>query len=170
MAATARILAVFSASIPIPHGCHRRWYQQHNCYVGTHHTLPLTLGRAATVGGGRTDSPASCRTRFVNGVYIVPVNTDVGTRGGRWADGASLFTRFNTMMPPNGPSCMEADNIGWVVCMLRAAVTPAVCKLRLQMVRYASSPIRSMLATKLARKSHWFEPIRCVGRARYEIR
>ncbi len=61
--------------------------------MGEHTTPqgPLTMGRAATVGGGRTDTPASCRTRFVNGRYIVPVNTDVGTRGGRWADGASLF-------------------------------------------------------------------------------
>jgi prepilin-type N-terminal cleavage/methylation domain-containing protein/prepilin-type processing-associated H-X9-DG protein len=71
---------------------------------------PTSIGRAAIVGGGRTDSPASCRARFVNGVYTVAVNTDVGARGGRWADGASLFTRFNTMLPPNSPSCMEADN------------------------------------------------------------
>ena len=84
-----------------------------NTIAMSEHTTPngpLTLGRAATVGGGRTDTPAGCKTRFVNRQYIVAVNTDVGTRGGRWADGASLFTRFNTMIPPNGPSCMEADN------------------------------------------------------------
>lgn len=84
-----------------------------NTIAMSEHTTPngpLALGRAATVGGGRTDTPASCKTRFVNNQYIVAVNTDVGSRGGRWADGASLFTRFNTMIPPNGPSCMEADN------------------------------------------------------------
>lgn len=94
-----------------------------NTIAMSEHTTPqgpLTKGRAATVGGGRTDSPASCKTRFVNGQYVVAVNTDVGTRGGRWADGASLFTRFNTMIPPNGPSCMEADN-HWLGGMYAAA-------------------------------------------------
>ncbi len=71
---------------------------------------PLTMGRAATTGGGRTDTPAACKTLFVNGAYIVPVNTDVGSQGGRWSDGAALFTRFSTVLPPNSPSCMEANN------------------------------------------------------------
>ena len=84
-----------------------------NTIAMSEHATPtgtLSLGRAAIVGGGRTDTPAGCRARFVNNAYTVPVNTDVGTRGGRWSDGAALFTRFNTMVPPNGPSCMEADN------------------------------------------------------------
>jgi prepilin-type N-terminal cleavage/methylation domain-containing protein/prepilin-type processing-associated H-X9-DG protein len=84
-----------------------------NTIAMSEHTTPSgpnSLGRAAIVGGGATDSPASCRARFVNNQYTVPVNTDVGARGGRWSDGAALFTRFNTMVPPNGPSCMEADN------------------------------------------------------------
>ena len=87
------------------------------------HTTPsgaLTLGRAAIVGGGATDTPAGCRARFVNNQYTVAVNTDVGTRGGRWSDGAGLFTRFNTMLPPNSPSCMEADN-HWLGGMYSAA-------------------------------------------------
>ncbi len=80
--------------------------------LGEHMTPqgPGTLGRAAITGGGRTDTPAGCRTQFVNGVYIVPVNTDVGAQGGRWSDGAALFTRFSTVLPPNSPSCMEANN------------------------------------------------------------
>lgn len=84
-----------------------------NTIAMSEHTTPtgaLTMGRAAVVGGGATDTPAFCRTQFVNRQYIVAVNTDVGTRGGRWSDGAALFTRFNTMVPPNGPSCMEANN------------------------------------------------------------
>jgi prepilin-type N-terminal cleavage/methylation domain-containing protein/prepilin-type processing-associated H-X9-DG protein len=80
--------------------------------IGEHVTPrgTLALGRAATTGGGATDTPAGCRSLFVNGNYIVPVNTDVGTQGGRWSDGAALFTRFNTVLPPNSPSCMEANN------------------------------------------------------------
>jgi prepilin-type N-terminal cleavage/methylation domain-containing protein/prepilin-type processing-associated H-X9-DG protein len=84
-----------------------------NTIAMSEHTTPsgaLTIGRAAIVGGGATDSPASCRARYVNNQYTVDVNTDVGTRGGRWSDGAALFTRFNTMLPPNSPSCMEANN------------------------------------------------------------
>jgi prepilin-type N-terminal cleavage/methylation domain-containing protein/prepilin-type processing-associated H-X9-DG protein len=84
-----------------------------NTIVVSEHTSPTgaqTLGRAATVGGGLTDSPAYCRTLFVNRQYTVPVNGDNGARGGRWADGAGIFTRFNTMIAPNGPSCMEGNN------------------------------------------------------------
>jgi prepilin-type N-terminal cleavage/methylation domain-containing protein/prepilin-type processing-associated H-X9-DG protein len=72
-------------------------------------TGPRTRGRAANVGGGITDSPAFCRSLMVNGIYVdgVPMNGDTGTRGGRWNDGAAMFSRFNTMVPPNGPSCLE---------------------------------------------------------------
>ena len=94
-----------------------------NTIAMSEHTTPagaLTLGRAAIVGGGATDTPAGCRARFVNNQYTVAVNTDVGTRGGRWSDGAGLFTRFNTMLPPNSPSCMEADN-HWLGGMYSAA-------------------------------------------------
>jgi prepilin-type N-terminal cleavage/methylation domain-containing protein/prepilin-type processing-associated H-X9-DG protein len=72
-------------------------------------TGPRTRGRAANVGGGITDTPAFCRSLMVNGVYVpdVPLNGDTGSRGGRWNDGAAMFTRFNTMLPPNGPSCLE---------------------------------------------------------------
>jgi prepilin-type N-terminal cleavage/methylation domain-containing protein/prepilin-type processing-associated H-X9-DG protein len=94
-----------------------------NTIAMSEHTTPngaQTLGRAANVGGGATDSPASCRALFVNNQYTVPVNTDVGARGGRWGDGAALFTRFNTMLPPNSPSCMEANN-HWLGGMYSAA-------------------------------------------------
>jgi prepilin-type N-terminal cleavage/methylation domain-containing protein/prepilin-type processing-associated H-X9-DG protein len=81
---------------------------------------PLSLGRAANTGGGPTSTPAACRAQFVNGQYTVPVNTDVGSRGGRWSDGAALFTRFTTILPPNSPSCMEANN-HWLGGMYSAA-------------------------------------------------
>lgn len=68
------------------------------------------LGTAAYVSGGATDTPLSCRALYVNNQYTVAINGDVGIRGGRWSDGAALFTRFNTMLPPNSPSCMEANN------------------------------------------------------------
>ena len=84
-----------------------------NTIAMSEHVTPLgdtDLGRAAVNGGAPTDTPAGCRSFFVNRQYTIPVNTDNGIQGGRWSDGGSLFSRFNTMVPPNGPSCMEADN------------------------------------------------------------
>ncbi len=96
-----------------------------NTIAISEHTTPTgarSLGRAATVRGGALDSPAACRAVFANREYIpgIDLNTDVGARGGRWSDGAALFTRFNTMLPPNGPSCMEANN-HWLGGMYTAA-------------------------------------------------
>ena len=84
-----------------------------NTIAMAEHVTPLgatDLGRAAISGGSYTDSPAVCKSQFVNKQYTVAVNGDVGFHGGRWCDGAAMFTRFNTIVPPNGPSCMEADN------------------------------------------------------------
>ena len=36
--------------------------------------------------------------------------TDWVNRGDRWNDGAATYTGFNTVLPPNGPSCMENDD------------------------------------------------------------
>ncbi|MCA9183199.1 MAG: DUF1559 domain-containing protein [Planctomycetales bacterium] len=68
------------------------------------------LGNAATTGGEVGATPLTCRATFVNGVYTVATVQDDGNRGGRWSDGAAFFTRFNTMLPPNGPSCVEQGN------------------------------------------------------------
>lgn len=80
--------------------------------MSEHVTPPgtITLGRAAVGGGVATSSPAGCRAQFVNGQFTVAVNIDDGFQESRWPDGAAMFTRFNTMLPPNQPSCMEADN------------------------------------------------------------
>lgn len=68
------------------------------------------LGRLATTGGDWTATPDSCWATFVNGQYVVPVSIDHGFQGSRWCDGAAAFTRFNTIIPPNGPTCMESTN------------------------------------------------------------
>ncbi|MFN8706692.1 MAG: DUF1559 domain-containing protein [Planctomyces sp.] len=84
-----------------------------NTIAMSEHVTPLAekdLGRAAVTGGSFTDSPSVCRSQFVNKLYVGTVNGDNGIQGGRWNDGAAMFSRFNTMLPPNGPSCMEADN------------------------------------------------------------
>ncbi|MGE0376469.1 MAG: DUF1559 domain-containing protein [Planctomycetaceae bacterium] len=80
------------------------------------------LGRVSNTGGAPTDTPATCRALVVGKEFIagVALNTDTGFRGGRWNDGGAIFTRFNTMVPPNGPSCLEVDN-HWAGGMLTAS-------------------------------------------------
>ncbi|WP_459557625.1 DUF1559 family PulG-like putative transporter [Lacunimicrobium album] len=88
---------------------------------GTSNTLAISemaspttdrgLGRVAAEGGASTDAPAFCSAQFVDKQFLptVALVGDVGFRGGRWNDGAGMLTRFNTMIPPNGASCQEAD-------------------------------------------------------------
>lgn len=86
-----------------------------NTIAMSEHNTPTgdrTLGRVADLGGASTDTPAFCASQFVDGEFApgVLINTDDGFRGARWNDGASIFTRMNTMLPPNSPSCQEADS------------------------------------------------------------
>ena len=43
------------------------------------------------------------------GFYVAAV-TSFNDRGDRYCDGAVVYTGFNTVLPPNGPSCMEGDH------------------------------------------------------------
>lgn len=86
-----------------------------NTIAMSEHATPTTargLGRVSETGGASTDTPAFCRAQFVNNEFIPSVGLvgDVGFRGGRWNDGAAMMTRFNTMIPPNGPSCQEVGS------------------------------------------------------------
>ncbi len=106
-----RNLAVSSASTRIPVLPASPMEQQYHRHLRTRHSSGPTNHRTRCHSWWRTTRYTSgCRARFVNGVYIVAVNGDVGTRGGRWSDGASLSHALTPMLPPNGPSCMEADN------------------------------------------------------------
>ena len=64
-------------------------------------------------GGAVHDNPnAGCLDRVANpnapGTYLPTAN--LNDRGERWADGAANYTGFNTVFPPNGPSCMEGND------------------------------------------------------------
>ena len=68
-------------------------------------------------GGAVHDNPnAGCLQRVIDeenpGFYDDDVNlgSNDQTRGTRWADGSAVFTGFNTVFPPNGPSCMENND------------------------------------------------------------
>lgn len=49
-------------------------------------------------------NPLTCLATATNGVYNSGVST-AQLAGQRWPDGAMFFTGFNTVLPPNSPSC-----------------------------------------------------------------
>lgn len=55
-----------------------------------------------------TQQPINCMaTRGGDGVTYNTGGTYWGGAGTRWADGATGFTHFNTILPPNGPTCND---------------------------------------------------------------
>jgi hypothetical protein len=62
------------------------------------------------LGSGSLIVPQSCKTLW-NGTTMTwsgqtAMNSASGwARGGRYADGYALYTGFNTVLPPNSPSC-----------------------------------------------------------------
>ena len=74
-------------------------------------------GAAAwAVGDIYVDPKTQCVAAVVNptrpGFYADTVDTyttDGMGRGTRWQDGGVIFTGFNTVLPPNSPSCVERD-------------------------------------------------------------
>ena len=61
------------------------------------------IGRAVAVNISMT-SPADCLARRGPNNTVLPT-ADGNQLGRRWGDGAMMFTGFNTMLPPNSPSC-----------------------------------------------------------------
>jgi prepilin-type N-terminal cleavage/methylation domain-containing protein/prepilin-type processing-associated H-X9-DG protein len=49
--------------------------------------------------------PGFCLDTQKNGYYLKEIPLSEMGRGGRWADGAAAYTLFNSILPPNGPSC-----------------------------------------------------------------
>ena len=72
-------------------------------------------GHPMTQVAGVAGNPSLCLaqidpnngTRFA--VDIPNMNTDRG-RGGRWGDGRAVFTKFQTILPPNSPSCVQGTS------------------------------------------------------------
>ena len=70
-------------------------------------------GAVASNVAGLVDTPSRCLSTASNGFYkptatlrLTPDGS--GSRGGNWADGAITWTGFNTVLPPNSPSCDTA--------------------------------------------------------------
>ncbi len=53
--------------------------------------------------------PVDCRSKFDRSTGIYSTSLTVSAvQGTRWADGGSSYASFNTILPPNSPSCLEA--------------------------------------------------------------
>ena len=86
---------------------------------GTSHTIAMgeigTPAGSLVVGQFATGQPAKvlqnpsvCRQTLAgpkSDKYAKSVTLGSPGRGGRWADGAAGFSLFNTILPPNSPSC-----------------------------------------------------------------
>jgi prepilin-type N-terminal cleavage/methylation domain-containing protein/prepilin-type processing-associated H-X9-DG protein len=60
---------------------------------------------------GAINSPAVCRT-VANGQFVRPGLTIHGRRGINWTDAPADLSMFNTVLPPNAPSCAESGEWG----------------------------------------------------------
>jgi prepilin-type processing-associated H-X9-DG protein len=58
-------------------------------------------------GAALATNPSVCMTTFNGDYYLPAVTLDVYFGGVRFNDGMAQFTGFNTILPPNSPSCME---------------------------------------------------------------
>jgi len=56
------------------------------------------------------ENPLSCRT-VSDGQYLVPGTRHQGNGGKFWHDGHPCYVAFNTILPPNAPSCIHT--ISW---------------------------------------------------------
>jgi len=69
-------------------------------------------GLGANNVGGTNTNPSICLTKAAGGTYL-PTTTvqSARTLGSLWHNGLAPFVGFNTVLPPNGPTCL-ADNWG----------------------------------------------------------
>ena len=58
-------------------------------------------------GAELATNPSICLATFSGGEYLPSVKLDTYFGGVRFNDGMCQFTGFNTILPPNSPSCME---------------------------------------------------------------
>ena len=57
------------------------------------------------------NSPSLCRGVVANGFYLAGTNYH-GKRGTNWTDGPVAYCGFNTVLPPNSPSCADGGQWG----------------------------------------------------------
>lgn len=86
--------------------------------VGTRFIRGGTAANISMDVGSNTGNPSACwATRGPNGMYVTGTTVrkegDPGSSeqtGRRWGDGRPYFSGFNTILPPNSPSCTYEDS------------------------------------------------------------
>jgi hypothetical protein len=63
----------------------------------------------ARIGADPTNSPQICRT-FVDGPYYKAGTLVHGRRAINWTDSPACLICFNTVLPPNGPACVDTSS------------------------------------------------------------
>ena len=90
-----------------------------NTIAMSEHVTPETntsLGYVYDDGVSGAGAPSLCAAVYNRSTRMYNGNQeegDDGWQGARWCDGAALFTRFNTILPPNSPSCLELLDNEW---------------------------------------------------------
>ncbi|HEY1066082.1 MAG TPA: DUF1559 domain-containing protein, partial [Pirellulales bacterium] len=68
------------------------------------------VGNLSTGSDPRGGSPAACAAvADQNGTYLGSASTTGDWTGTRWSDGGAGFQMFQTILPPNGPSCSSSS-------------------------------------------------------------
>ena len=71
----------------------------------------VVIDYASVTNSPDTANPIACLAQVgQNGQYVTGATTAGDWTGRRWADGGTVFAMFNTILPPNGPSCWEGTS------------------------------------------------------------
>lgn len=105
------------------------------------------LSGIVEVGGSlRQDAvrPSDCAIfRGPSGMFNLGSNRARGHKGHRWADARNVFTMFNTILPPNSPTC-RTDDDAWAIMTASSYHTGGVNVCRLDAsVSFISDSINS---------------------------
>lgn len=124
-----------SETVPTPRAS-RGLFASYLCYGfrdmtdGTSNTIalselvrPISTGDIGMLASSTSiTTPAACKATYdyTNHVYYSGGWTSDTSRGYRFADGAEYFAGFNTILPPNSPSCFSGSGSHWFPGMYSA--------------------------------------------------
>ena len=66
----------------------------------------------SVVGNPQVDCVQKATNANNPGSYDRTAVPDLLSRGNRWTDARIVYTGFNTVLPPNGPSCLQGSEAG----------------------------------------------------------